>query len=151
MKKATGQFGVIAITLIIAFTMTACGKSGGDGGSGTPVSNANRAQMIQSSGEITFSLDKRSSTSFTITVEGANWNKNVSQLHLSLRWEPIIYTGHSRTSNSVITVTVSERTADNPGTATLQGNIIGFGALFTDGGNTSKYKVNPDKQSVSFP
>jgi len=155
MKMTVRQFGLLAITLVFALTMTACNRSGNNSsaGSETPASAVELDRMIESYGsnsnDIIFSLDKKSSTSFTLAVEGANWNSDISFFHLIsvLKFNPVNYESHSRTSNKIITVEVNKG-----GTVTLESsNMTGFGVITTDGGMRTGYKINPDKNIVSFP
>ena len=67
MKNTIKVLGIIAIVAVIGFSMTAC-DDGNNGGDPTYIDGVT----------VTFSLDKVSATSFTATVEGANWNINMS-------------------------------------------------------------------------
>ena len=168
MKRTARQFGLIAIALVIAFTMTACSRSGNNSrsGGGTPASVDELDRMIESYGssnEIIFSLDKKSPTSFTLTVEGANWSSNINwggehsfitlSAVMKFSSSSVIPSSHSKTSNNVITseVEYNSEMLNDKATVTLGGNMTGFGAIATDGGMRTGYTVNPDKNSISFP
>ena len=57
---------IIALVAVIGFSMAACGDDNGDGGP-TYIDGVT----------VTFSLDKVDATSFTATVEGANWDSDM--------------------------------------------------------------------------
>jgi len=170
MERTVRLFGVFAVALVITFTMTACSRSGNNSssGGGTPTSVDELDLMIESYGsssnEIIFSLDKKSPTSFTLTVEGANWSSNINwggehsfitlSTVMKFSSSSVIPSSHSKTSNNVITFEVeynSEMLNDKATVTLVGGNMTGFGAIATDGGMRTGYTVNPDKNSVSFP
>jgi len=148
MKNKIKWLAIITIVTLVLCSFT-CGKNGSEEGS---ESNSRNFRNTGGSGDITFSLEKRNSSSFTITVDGANWNRTVTDYHFYqiLTFDPLIYPWeHKRTNNKVFTFTFYDE-PDEYTSVSIGGNIVGIGVLSTDGGLTN-YRVHPTKNRITFP
>ena len=166
MKSKVNTFGITVFTALIIFSLTAatCFGSGKDksGGSESIVVSNVSTNDNSSGGDVIFSLDKVSSKSFTITVDGANW---LSQPPGLTDWDDVISAlfilGTTptweveqvvRTSNRVLTCTLWE--VPNEKLTFAFGSGIGFTSMAngaTDGGMLKSYKAHPTKNSVTLP
>jgi len=137
MKNTLKTFMIIAIAAVIMFGMAACD----DGGGGKTV---------------TFSLDKIDATHFTVTVQGAEFNQDVSTVGgmLSNTYSMMFYTP-DRTSDTVVTFTITHGVGE---ANTISIAYPDNGAYFTNGGGLAShgtgnttYKADPSKSSITFP
>ncbi|MCL2180872.1 MAG: hypothetical protein FWB83_07060 [Treponema sp.] len=163
MKNAKRFLGIIAITAIIGFGFTACDDGGGNGGGGGGGGSVPKT--------VTFSLDKVDETTFTVTVEGAEWKTTIENANFfqfstdqnnSQKFNPIAE--YEKTSDTVYTVTVvNELIKDSPTevTVTFRDDIKNYlgsvGNSYTTGGlpvdypnGTTTYQLKSGKESVSL-
>jgi hypothetical protein len=156
MKNMVKLFGIIALTAVIGFSMVACGGDDDGGNDGKTV---------------TLSMDKVSATSFTLTVDNAEWkDSNVEYVK-----DMLICSGGSmtrpvgdtiglgtdafigaKTSAKVITYTVKAGFTNVSGTVSLDVDDETFlvALRMNTGGNSTDgktYSVNSSKKSVTLP
>jgi hypothetical protein len=164
MKNTVKLFGIIALVAVIGFGMTAC-----DDGSKDDNDNDDGGQGVT----VTFSIDKVSATSFTVTVEGRTWEsdmdnpyfgavgrvfdentRNVSVTRLSGSTDnyQIISAFDITRTDTVLTYVLKDTYYSSAsGTITLN-NSIGILACVIDGdSNKDTVIINPAKSSITLP
>jgi len=149
MKNLEKWFGIIALVVIIGFSFVACdtGDNDNTGGNGEGKT-------------VTFSLNKIDSRTFTVTVDGAKWERNFIDVNallvesyfnpvtsfvttVDIRWSII-----QKPSDSVLKCTLGS-TFQTVRTISFKTNING--SSVTDGGSSVNYVVNKARSSVTFP
>jgi hypothetical protein len=171
MKKFFKLFGIIALVVIIGFSMTACDDGGDDDNGGQQQGGVGVT--------VTVSIEKVNASTFTITLEGAKWGSSFEdgvsglnyalfaegsrQVTVTLNSYGSVMTGEqnvadifelTNTSDTVGTFTLKENYSNVSGTIALNTDTDYAWAILgrtdVDSRKTNTLIINPAKASITF-